>query len=78
MMKLIICQIRHELSVTIHEISTSWKKKTLDGGLYIITITTTTTAITITLTIFTSTSISHYNVNFFHNIPEESNWLNNS
>ena len=26
-----ICQIRHELSVTIHEISTSWKK-TLDGG----------------------------------------------
>ena len=25
--KLIICQIRHELSVTIHEISTSWKKK---------------------------------------------------
>ena len=23
--KLIICQIRHELSVTIHEISTSWK-----------------------------------------------------
>ena len=31
--KLIICQIRHELSVTIHEISTSWqRKKTLDGG----------------------------------------------
>ena len=29
--KLIICQIRNELSVTIHEISTSWKK-TLDGG----------------------------------------------
>ena len=29
--KLIICQIRHELSVTIHEISTSGKK-TLDGG----------------------------------------------
>ena len=29
--KLIICQIRYELSVTIHEISTSWKKKTLDG-----------------------------------------------
>ena len=25
--KLIICQIRHELSVTIHEISISWKKK---------------------------------------------------
>ena len=24
--KLIICQIRHELSVTIHQISTSWKK----------------------------------------------------
>ena len=24
--KLIICQIRHELSVIIHEISTSWKK----------------------------------------------------
>ena len=32
--KLIICQIRHALSVTIHEISTSWKK-TLDGGPYI-------------------------------------------
>ena len=31
--KLIICQIRHELSVIIHEISTSWKK-TLDGGPY--------------------------------------------
>ena len=31
--KLIICQIEHELSVTIHEISNSWKK-TLDGGLY--------------------------------------------
>ena len=29
--KLVICQIRHDLSVTIHEISTSWKK-TLDGG----------------------------------------------
>ena len=29
--KLIFCQIRHELSVTIHETSTSWKKK-LDGG----------------------------------------------
>ena len=28
--KLIICQIRHELSVTIHQISFSWKK-TLDG-----------------------------------------------
>ena len=25
--KLIICQIRHELSVTIYEISTSWKKR---------------------------------------------------
>ena len=25
--KLIICQIRHELSVSIHEISRSWKKK---------------------------------------------------
>ena len=25
--KLIICQIRHELTVTIHEISTSWKKE---------------------------------------------------
>ena len=32
-MKLIISQIIHELSVTIHEISTSWKK-TLDGGSY--------------------------------------------
>ena len=31
---LIIYQIRHELSVTIHEISTSWKKNTLDGGPY--------------------------------------------
>ena len=30
--KLIICQIRHELSVTIHEISISREKKTLDGG----------------------------------------------
>ena len=30
-LKLINCQVRHELSVTIHEISTSWKKKTLDG-----------------------------------------------
>ena len=29
--KLIICQVWHELSVTIREISTSWKK-TLDGG----------------------------------------------
>ena len=28
--KLIICHIRHELSFSIHEISTSWKK-TLDG-----------------------------------------------
>ena len=35
--KLIICQIRHELSVTIHEVSTCWKK-TLDGGLYILNI----------------------------------------
>ena len=25
--KLIICQVRHELSITIHEISTSWKKR---------------------------------------------------
>ena len=25
--KLIICQIRHELSITINEISTSWKKR---------------------------------------------------
>ena len=32
-MKLIICQIRHNLSVTIHEISTSWKKK-LDSEPY--------------------------------------------
>ena len=31
--KLIICQIRHELSVTVHKISTSWKK-TLVGGQY--------------------------------------------
>ena len=31
--KLIVCQIRHELSVTIHEISTTGKK-TLDGGPY--------------------------------------------
>ena len=30
--QLIICQIRRELSVIIHEISTSWMKKTLDGG----------------------------------------------
>ena len=29
----LICQIRHELRVTIHEVSTSWKK-TLDGGPY--------------------------------------------
>ena len=34
--KLIIYQIRDELSVTIHEISISWKK-TLDGGPNIIT-----------------------------------------
>ena len=33
--KQIICQIRHELSVTIHEISSSWKKKTLGGCPYI-------------------------------------------
>ena len=33
-LKLIICQNRHELSVTLHEISTSCKKKTLDGGPY--------------------------------------------
>ena len=32
--KLIICQIRHELSVIIHEISTSLETKTLDGGPY--------------------------------------------
>ena len=32
--KLIICQIRRELSATIYEISTSWKK-TVDGGPYI-------------------------------------------
>ena len=32
--KLIICQIRQELSFTIQEISTSWKK-TLDGKPYI-------------------------------------------
>ena len=32
--KLIICHIRHELCLTIHEISTSWKKM-LDGGPYI-------------------------------------------
>ena len=32
--KLIICQIRHELGVTIHDISTSWKKKPLNGGPY--------------------------------------------
>ena len=35
MIKQITCQIRHELSVTIHEISTSWRK-TLDGWPYII------------------------------------------
>ena len=34
--KLIIRQIRHKLSVTIHEISTSCKKETLDDGPYII------------------------------------------
>ena len=33
--KLINCQIRHELSVTIHEISAGWKKM-LDGGPYMI------------------------------------------
>ena len=33
-LKLIIWQIRHELSATTHEISTSWKK-TLDGASYI-------------------------------------------
>ena len=32
--KLIMCQTRHELNVTIHELSTSWKK-TLNGGPYI-------------------------------------------
>ena len=31
--KLIMCQILHELSVTIHEISTNWNK-TLNGGPY--------------------------------------------
>ena len=35
-MKQIICQMRHELSVTFHEISTRWKKKTLDGGLNVL------------------------------------------
>ena len=30
--KLIIYQISYELSVTIHKISSCWKKKTLDGG----------------------------------------------
>ena len=34
--KQVICQIRHELSVTIHEISTNWKN-TLDGGPYTLT-----------------------------------------
>ena len=29
----VICQNRHELSVTIHEVSTTWKR-TLDGGPY--------------------------------------------
>ena len=33
--KIIICQIKHALSVTIHEISTSCKKR-LDGGSYIL------------------------------------------
>ena len=33
--KLIICQIRHGLSVTIHEISTSWKKNVSWGTFYI-------------------------------------------
>ena len=33
--KLIICQLRHELSVTIHEISTSWKKNVRWRTLYI-------------------------------------------
>ena len=33
--KLIICQIIHELNATINEIRTSWRKKTLDGGPYI-------------------------------------------
>ena len=33
--KLIICQIKHKLSVTIHEISTILKRKTLDGGPYV-------------------------------------------
>ena len=32
--KLIICQIRHELRVTIHEISTSWKKNVRWQTLY--------------------------------------------
>ena len=32
--KLIICQIRHELSVTIHDISTSWKKSFRWRSLY--------------------------------------------
>ena len=32
--KLSIFQIRYDLSVTIYKISTSWKKKTLDGGPY--------------------------------------------
>ena len=32
--KLILCQIRHELSVTIHEILV--EEKTLDGGPYIL------------------------------------------
>ena len=32
--KLIICQIRHELSFTIHDISTSWKKNVRCRTLY--------------------------------------------
>ena len=32
--KLIICQIRHELSVTIQEINTSWKKNVRWRSLY--------------------------------------------
>ena len=34
--KLIICKIRHELSVTIHEISTSWKKNVRWRTLYML------------------------------------------
>ena len=36
MIKLIIWQIKHELSVTIHEISTSWKKHVGWRSLYIL------------------------------------------